>query len=57
MTRTDETAYYGIYVVEEDGHYWLTSDHGCEDYIGTGYPTDTQVDDYRDRVCVEVYGI
>lgn len=44
------TAYYGIYIQEQDGHYWIVTDCGCDDYYGTTMPSKLQVTEYRNRM-------
>jgi hypothetical protein len=41
------TKYYGIYIVEDNGHYWITDSMGGEQYVGTECPAEFQIDDYR----------
>jgi len=45
-----ETAYYGIYVQEDNGTYTLISDNDDEEHIGLTYPTDAQITTFRNRI-------
>lgn len=51
--REHKTRWYGIYVIQQDGHYWIADDRGGEEYIGTAFPTDERLDAYRDVVVLD----
>ena len=46
-TTTYKTRWSGIYVVADDGHYWIMDDYGNDEYIGTSFPTDNKIESYR----------
>lgn len=48
--QNTRTKWCGIYVTEEYGHYWITDDNGGELYVGTQFPTEVQLKQYRDSV-------
>ena len=50
MVRIIHTKYYGIYVQEEDGFWWIVDDNGGELYFGIVRPTILDVDEYRNRI-------
>lgn len=51
MTTVYETKYYGISVQSDTQHsfdrFFLVSDRGDERYTGTKYPTERQVETFR----------
>ena len=46
----EPTRWYGIYVQEQDGHYWIADDNGNDEYCGHTPPTDSMIKQYRDAV-------
>lgn len=38
------TAYYGIYILEYHGEYYIQSIHGAEICVGKTFPTELQID-------------
>ena len=45
-----KTAYYGLWIVEDNGEYWLQDESGCDEYFGHVMPTEADVVAYIDRV-------
>ena len=43
------TKYFGIYVQEESGDFWIVDDIGGEEYYAER-PSDAQVDAYREEL-------
>ncbi len=50
IVQEHRTHWYGIHVIQEDGHYWIMDDNGGEEHVGTAFPTGEQLDAYRDAV-------
>lgn len=46
---TQKTCWYGIYVTFDNGHYWIVDDNGGEEYCGRQYPSDAQLNSYRNE--------
>jgi len=59
-----KTKYTGIYVQFEwsdhtrdeyngdDDHYWLVCSNGCEEYIGNEFPTNEQIEQFTEAMCI-----
>lgn len=45
-----ETAYFGIWIEEQDGEFWIVDANGGEHSIGNDYPTKEQVTEYRNLI-------
>ena len=45
-----QTAYYGIYIQEEQGQFWVYETGNGADEEYDHYPTAEEVRDFRDRV-------
>lgn len=45
-----DTRYYGIWIQEENGEYWIQDANGGDLYCGRTMPTDEQVTAYRNAV-------
>ncbi len=50
MVTEHRTRWYGIHVIQEDGHYWIMDDKGGEEYAGVTFPSDARLDAYRAAV-------
>ena len=50
MLLHHDTIWTGIYIAEEDGHFWLMTSDGDEEYFGTVRPSLAQVDAFRDEI-------
>lgn len=48
MVETHATRWSGIHVVTEDGQYWIMDDNGGEEHVGVSFPSDEQLDAYRE---------
>ena len=48
MVKTHKTRWTGIHVITEDGQYWIMDDNGGEEYVGLSFPSDEDLDRYRD---------
>ena len=48
--QTHKTQYHGVWLLEQDGDWWIQTDSGCDDYIGRNKPDDATI-----RVYVEMY--
>lgn len=44
------TKYAGIYVQENDGHFFVIDDNGCDEYMGRAYPAQAAIDAYRNEI-------
>lgn len=44
------TKYFGIWIEEDGGHYWILDANGGERDCGMVKPTDEQVTDYRNSI-------
>ena len=42
------THYYGIWLTEERGEWWISDDRGGEEYCGASRPALEDIDRYRD---------
>jgi len=42
-----DTRWYGVTVVEENGHFWILID-SCDYYMGTTFPTDSMISEQLD---------
>lgn len=45
-----ETKYYGIWIQEQNGHYWIFDDEGGNLYCGEVEPTPELVASYRNEL-------
>ena len=48
-----ETKYYGIWIQEDEGHWWICAADGNDKYCGPRRPTDADVDAFRDAIVGE----
>ena len=46
------TKYFGIHVQLENSNYWIFDDNGGDLSTGSTYPTNSQIDEYRNNVIV-----
>ena len=51
MVKVYETKYYGIFIHEENGAYWLyEANNGCQQFFGGRKPTEAEIKQFRDDV-------
>ena len=50
MVETYDTAYNGIWIVSEDDKYWINDSRGGESNSFETYPTESDIDNYRDNL-------
>jgi len=46
-----KTSYYGIWIEEDRGYYYIVDDNGNEQPMDQTYPVEQDVEDFRDQVC------
>lgn len=48
--KTFKTDYYGIYLINERGHWFIQDDLGNDSYIGKNKPSNTIIDQYAEMI-------
>lgn len=43
-----KTDFIGVYVQQEFAAFWLVSDNGCCDFVGSNYPTNEAIAAFAD---------
>lgn len=45
-----KTKYYGIYIMEANGAYWIVDDNGNDQCFCHVVPTETDIENYRNNL-------